>query len=81
MRHRLTASTFAPLTARRTRHEGDAAHEAATVRAASSVAVDWRVIACGRIDNGVGLVGRGRGFEGDQPPAAREVVAPLARKP
>jgi hypothetical protein len=64
--------------ARRTRHERDAAHKAATVRAASSVAVDWRLIACGRIDNGVGLVGRGRGFAGDQPPAAGEVVVAIA---
>ena len=64
--------------ARRARHEGDAAHEAAAIGAAGGVAVDRRLIACGRIDNDVGLIGRGGGVEVDQPPAAGEIVAAIA---
>ena len=64
--------------ARRVRHEGDAAHEFAAVGAAGGVAVDGRLIACGRISGGVGRVGRGGGVEGDQPPAAGEIVAAVA---
>jgi hypothetical protein len=64
--------------ARRARHEGDAAHEAAAVGAAGGFARDRRLIGCWRIDNCVGLIGRSGGGEGDEAPAAGEIVAAIA---